>query len=147
MNIMLLKLIFDKVSRKLYCVNTDGDRYAEYDICFDCYAPHTPIANGRYQITHDSDWDMEYGHDCGPAYGDGWLALDRETGKGWHAYRKGTGRSIDSGTYGCIRSENEDVVEVCEAIDRSLDAGIKVWAEVVGEVEDSEFIIGEGGEQ
>jgi hypothetical protein len=129
----------------MYCYDTDGNEYAEFPCCFNYWSPHKPIANGIYYITNENDYAMEYGHDVGAAYGTFWVALDRDTGKGWHGY--GAGRTLTSGTYGCIRSENEDGEQVCRAIEQSLDAGITVSAEVVGEVDEDEFCVGDDGEQ
>lgn len=148
MNVMLKKLIFDKETSKVYCVNTDDERYAEFPISFNFWGnggDHDAIDNGTYPVTNEDANALDYGYDMEPAYGRFWVALDRERGRGFHGY--GEGRSLTSGTYGCIRGENSDGEQICEAIERSLNAGIEVTAEVVGDVDDSAFCLDGEGEQ
>lgn len=142
---MIQKLIFNKETEKVYCVDTDGNQYAEFPICFNFWAPHTAIANGTYPITNEDNYALEYGHYVGDAYGNFWVALDRETGKGFHGY--GAGRTLTSGTYGCIRGNNEAGEQICRAIDEAIASGIDVTAEVVGDVADAEFCVGDDGRQ
>ena len=160
---MLKKLKLDKNTSKVYCIDTDGNYYAEFDLGFNCWAPHTPIKNGTYPISHENADAMDYGNgknvDDNPAFGTFWIALDRTTGKGLHGYDKKTNRSLTSGTNGCVRAENEDGEQICRAIDEALqyqkaenaEFGIDqepyIMAEVVGDVDDSQFILGGGGEQ
>jgi hypothetical protein len=140
------KLVFNKTDNKLWCWDTDGNCYAYFNICFNYWGPHTAIANGTYPITHEDEYAMDYGHYIGDAYGQFWIALDRKTGKGFHGF--GVGRTMTSGTYGCVRGDNDDGVEICKAIDVALDNKIKVIAEVIGDVdEDTKFCLGGRGEQ
>jgi len=151
---VLKKLIFDKETSKVYCEDTDGERYAEFPISFNFWAglnsegqERTAIPNGEYPITNEDSNALEYGHDIDDsgAYGTFWVALDRVRGRGYHGY--GENRSIDSGTYGCIRGENEDGEEICRAIENSIDNGIEVTAEVIGDVDETQFIVGYDGNQ
>jgi len=149
---VLKKLIFDKETSKVYCENTDGERYAEFPISFNFWAgvnsegqERTAIPNGEYPISNENADALDYGYDMEPAYGRFWVALDRVRGRGFHGY--GAGRSIDSGTYGCIRGENEDGEEICRAIEKSIDNGIEVVAEVIGDVDETQFIVGYDGNQ
>ena len=147
---MLQTLIFNKDDKKVSLIDTDGNCYQQYPVSFNYWGnggEHTAIENGSYPITHDSDWDMEYGHDCGAAYGDAWVAINRENGKGWHTYRVGSGRSMTSGTYGCMRSEPEDILDACADIDEALDNDIEVTAIVTGTTPDSAFCLDGDGEQ
>ena len=142
---MLTKLRFDKATSKVYCIDENGNDYAEFPVCFNTWAPHTPIRNGVFPISHENDSAMDYDAYQGPAYVKFWVALDRVRGRGFHGY--GAGCSIDSGIYGCIRGENEDGEEICRAIESSIDNGIEVTAEVVGDVDETQFIVGYDGEQ
>ena len=156
---MLTKLRFDKATSKVYCIDENGNDYAEFPVCFNTWAPHTPIRNGVFPISHENDSAMDYDAYQGPAYGKFWVALDRETGKGFHGWDEDTNRSLTSGTYGCIRASNEDGCEICRAIDETLqhqreqnkEFGIEdepyILVDVVGDVDDSQFILGGGGEQ
>ena len=142
---MLKKLIFNKETEKVYCVDTEGKQYAEFPISFNFWAPHTPIANGEYSISNNNEWEIDYGRYVGNAYGTFWVALDRNSSKGFHGY--GNGRTLTSGTYGCIRGNNEDGNQICRAIDKAIKAGVEVTAEVVGNVNEDKFCIGGGGSQ
>ena len=149
---MLKRLIFDKETSKVYCEDTDGNRYAEFPVSFNYWGgtneygqPRTAIPNGTYPISNEDANAMDHGHDQGGAYGTFWVALDRERGRGYHGF--GEGRAIDSGTYGCIRGNNDDGEQVCRAIDESIAAGIEVTAEVVGNVDESQFCVGYDGRQ
>lgn len=152
---LIKKLTFDKETCKVYCENTEGERYAEFPCSFNYWDGYndrgerrTPIANGTYPITNEDENAMEYGHFVGAAYGTFWVALDTVRDRGWHGYEQGTRRNIDSGTYGCIRSENEDGEEVCRAIEKAIENGIEVTAEVVGDVDEYEkFCVGYDGQQ
>ena len=155
MNITLKRLIFDKDTLKVYCENTDGERYAEFPISFNTWGnggEHDAIDNGEYPITNEDSNALEYGHDIDDsgAYGTFWVALDRIRGRGFHGYDPNSGRSLTSGTYGCIRGNNDDGNEICEAIERSLGNDIEVIGVVQGDTSDSDFdlSIGNGyGEQ
>lgn len=148
----LKQLIFNKETERLYCINDEGQEYANFPISFNYWRydntgmEHCAIENGTYPIKNDNDWEMEHGHYIGDSYGTGWVALNRENGKGFHGY--GNNRSMNSGTYGCIRSENEIVEEVCRAIDEAIENGIEVSASVVGNVDEyAKFCLDDTGEQ
>lgn len=154
------KLIFDKDTSTLSCVNYDDEIYAVYDCSFNYYDGYNsegerrmPIPNGIYPLSNDTANDLEYGHniDDSGAYGSFWLGLDKVRGRGWHGYLDDGRRSMTSGTYGCIRSENEVGVQVCYEIVLSLTAGNEVTAEVTGSMDEDEerakFMIGSDGDQ
>lgn len=142
---MLKKLVFNKEDSKVYCYDETENCYAEFPVCFNYWEPHSPIVNGVYPVSNENNYAMEYGHDVGAPYGTFWLALDRQTGKGFHGY--GEGRTLESGTYGCIRGENEDGEQICRAIEKSIDQGIDVVAEVIGDVNENDFCVGFDGDQ
>lgn len=143
------KLIFNKETSKVYCVNTDGEEYANFPVSFNFWGGYNsegearaPIPNGTYPISMD---DMEYGHYQGGAYGMFWIGLDSGRGRGFHGY--GENRTLTSGTYGCVRGENDDGMQICRAVEEALNAGVCVIAEVVGDVDESQFCVGYDGRQ
>lgn len=153
----LKKLIFNKDDSTVSCVNYDDETYAVYACSFNYYDGYNaegqrrmPVPNGVYPIALE---DIEYGHpiDDSGAYGSYWMALDDERGRGWHGYLDDGRRSMTSGTYGCVRSENEVGEQVCYEAQESLNAGNEVTAEVIGSMTEEEereaFAIGYDGEQ
>lgn len=149
---MLQTLVFNKETERVYCIDENGVEYANFPISFNYWkygggdVVHSCIPNGVYPISNDTAWDMDYGYDQGPSYGTFWIALDRERDRGFHGW-SGWKRSLISGTFGCIRGENECGEEICRAIERSINAGIVVTAKVVGNVDESKFCLDGEGEQ
>ena len=143
---MLNKLIFDKTKSTVTCVDENGREYAFFPVSFSYWAPHTPIENGTYEITNENDWALDYGHNVGDAFGTFWVALDRTNDKGFHGY--GKGRTLTSGTYGCIRADNEIGEQICRAIDLAISQGATIKAVVTGDVDEEEaFCVGYDGKQ
>lgn len=154
------KLIFDKDTNTVSLMNYDDETYAVYDCSFNYYDGYNsegqrrmPIPNGTYPLSNDTTDDLDYGHeiDDSGAYGEFWLGLDKIRGRGWHGYLDDGRRSMTSGTYGCVRSENNVGVQTCYEIEQSLNAGNEVAAEVKGSLDEEgereKFMIGYDGEQ
>jgi hypothetical protein len=46
-----------------------------------------------------------------------------------------------------VRGENDDGMQICRAVEEALNAGVCVIAEVVGDVDESQFCVGYDGRQ